>query len=231
MEETVENVIEQDDAAMDADMGGNTDYYRSQEEVDRAFKKRLERERRKWEASLKERSGEKAEALEDKRAGDEQQAKSSEDIVNEQLGEIESELEPYLKNIEAEGEMPSEQEEDDYETEAFVESVLKEVSELEQLYEDLDLTEELSNPLFTHMLKEGQPLKKVYDYFKPQKSRDAVYKEVEREVTEHIRARNAKPSSIAYANASSASYDISRLSQRDIEEIDRRVKRGERVVL
>ncbi len=226
MEESVENSFVQDDAAIDAEKGEESGFYKSQEEVNRAFKKRLEREKKKWEQSLKNNGGHKAQAQES--------SEEKEDPVEEELSKIGEELSPFLEKIEDEGELFEEEkqkEKEDFETQEFVRTVMNEVRELEQIYEELDLTEELNDPLFTHMLKEGQPLKKVYDYFKPERNRQDLYRQIEREVTERIRARNARPSSIARANASNASYDISRLTQKDIEEIDRRVRRGERVVL
>lgn len=226
MEESVENTLVQDDAAIDAEKGEESGFYKSQEEVNRAFKKRLEREKKKWEQSLKNNGGDKAQAQES--------SEEKEDPVEEELSKIGEELSPFLEKIEDEGELFEEEkqkEKEDFETQEFVRTVMNEVRELEQIYEELDLTEELNDPLFTHMLKEGQPLKKVYDYFKPERNRQDLYRQIEREVTERIRARNARPSSIARANASNASYDISRLTQKDIEEIDRRVRRGERVVL
>lgn len=229
MDETVENVLVQDDAAIDAEKGEETGFYKSQKEVDRAFKKRLVRERKKWEQSLtKETEPAKAE---DNSNIDKDQNKN-ENAVDDELSKIGEELSPYLEDIEKSGELPENTESvPDEETEEFVSSVMKEVQELEDMYEEIDLTEGFNNPLFTHMLKEGQPLKKVYDYFNPEKSRQSLYRQIEHEVTERIRARNSRPSSIAHSNANNASYDISRLSQKDIEEIDKRVRRGERVVL
>jgi len=222
MDESVENINVQDDAAIDAEKGEEAGFYKSQAEVDRAFKKRLERERRKWEKSFKDRTAQEAE----------NNTEGKRDSVNEELSKIGEELSPFLDKIEYENELAKENnEETDAKTEEFVRTVMNEVKELEDIYEDLDLTEDLNNPLFMHMLKEGQPLKKVYDYFNPERSRQVLYRQIEREVTERIRARNLKPSSISYSNSSNTVYDISRLTQKDIEEIDRRVRRGERVVL
>ena len=229
MEETVENVLVQDDAAIDAEKGEETGFYKSQKEVDKAFKKRLERERKKWEQSLEKGTREKQS---ENNLVIEKEENKKEDTVEDELSKMGDELHSYLERIEDEGELPENNiERPDEETEKFVESILKEVQELEDMYEEVDLTEDFDNPLFTHMLKEGQPLKKVYDYFNPEKNKQAIYKQIEHEVTERIRARNSKPSSIAHSNANNASYDISRFTQKDIEEIDKRVRRGERVVL
>lgn len=225
MDETVENVLVQDDAAIDAEKGEETGFYKSQKEVDRAFRKRLERERKKWEQSLTEES-------EPAKAVDNLNTHKNQNAVEGELSKIGEALSPYLEDIEKSGELLENTEDaSDEETEQFVSSVMKEVQELEDMYNEIDLTEDFNNPLFTHMLKEGQPLKKVYDYFNPEKSKQALYRQMEHEVTERIRARNSRPSSIAHSNASNTSYDISRLTQKDIEEIDKRVRRGERVVL
>ena len=222
MDESVENIL-QDDAASDAGTGEN--FYKSQKEVDIAFRKRLEHERKKWEEEINNiNSNDDPQSVVKKEA--------DEEIVQNELNDIGKEIEPYLKEIENEESFNQfTEEESNIEAEEFAENVLKEVSELEQLYDDLDLKEDFENPLFLYMLESGEPLKKVYDYFNPQKNMQEIRKDIERQVTENIRARNSRPSPIAYANSSSASYDVTRLSQKDIEDIDRRVKRGERIVL
>ena len=198
---------------------GEEKYYKSQKEVDAAFKKRLDRERKKWEESLK-----------NVQYPENEKKETDERTVLDELNNIGSELEPFLKYIENEEgfEKIREENEEDKKAEEFAASVLDEVEKLEELYDDLDLSQDFNNSLFTYMLEKGEPLKKVYDYFNPQKNYDALHREIEREIIGQIRARNSKPNSISHANASSAYYDASRLTQKDIEEIDRRVKRGER---
>lgn len=224
MDESVETNIVQDDAAIDADKGDK--FYKSQEEVDRAFKKRLEREKRKWEESLKKNNTDDIENIEKS----EQEIKD-ENIVSDELKNIGDDLLPLLSKLDMEIEDVNSSEADSEQTDEFVGNVLNEISDLEQEYEGVDLTEDLKNPLFLHMLESGEPLKKVYDYFYPEKSREINFREMEREVIERIRLRNSRPLSISRANSQNTVYDVSRLSQSEIEDIDRRVKRGERVVL
>lgn len=225
MDEPVETNIVQDDAAIDADKGDK--FYKSQEEVDRAFRKRLERERRKWEESLKKNNTDNLENIEKS----EQEIKD-ENIVSDELKNIGDDLLPLLSKLDKEiGNEDNPETIDSEETEEFVNGMLNEISDLEQEYDGIDLTQDLKNPLFLHMLENGEPLKKVYDYFNPEKSREVNFRELEREVTERIRLRNSRPVSISHANSQNTVYDVSRLSQSEIEDIDRRVKRGERVVL
>lgn len=224
MDEPVETNIVQDDAAIDADKGDK--FYKSQGEVDRAFKKRLEREKRKWEESLKINNESSFENYEKS----EYEIKD-ENKVNDELKEIGDELLPLLSNLDKQIGDGNSLETDSKQTDEFVNNILNEINGLEQQYEGIDLTEDLKNPLFLHMLENGEPLKKVYDYFNPEKSREVNFKEMEREVTERIRLRNSRPASISHANSQNTVYDVSRLSQSEIEDIDRRVKRGERVVL
>ena len=54
--------------------------------------------------------------------------------------------------------------------------------------------------------------------------------QAERQALENIMARNGRPREI-FSSAGSKGKDIMRLSQEEMDEIDRRVRAGERVVL
>ncbi len=175
------------------DTGGG--YYRSQEEVDAAFKKRMERERRKWEE-------ENPRAF-DSNAGEPQEL--------ENTG-------PDAENENKYGEM--------------LDDIARQADELLEIYPDFDFPRELEQkPMFAYMLAEGMDLKSVYEYFYPEKAMERVREDIRTEVIENIRARNARPQGIRYQNGAGGVRDVSLLTDAQIEDIDRRVKRGERVML
>lgn len=167
-------------------------FYKSQQEVDQAFSKRMAAEREKWES---ERSGQEG------IAGDTQP-----DAGDAALSYSEER--------------------------SFIRSVQQGEAEIRQIDPNFDLSAELEhNPLFALMVAQGQDIKDVYEFFHKESSEGRLRKSVEKEIFERIRMRNNRPDALRSANAGKVSRDISGMSEKEIMDIDKRIKRGERVVL
>lgn len=203
------------------DDGEQTAYYRSQEEVDHAFGKRLAHERTKWEKAQKEAQKGEPEA--------EGEAGGEEDALVEAMA-------AYEQQVPASGENPAIM--IDRATDAAVDNaqhaafLLGIAQQAEALSEKMpfDLAREMENPVFAMLLATDAPLRDVMEYVHPELKSQRLRADAEREVVERIRARNQRPAPLTRANASSQ-MDVAALTDEQIREIDRRVKRGERVVL
>lgn len=212
--ETVENYMAADDARQNAHNGHESapdthmahtetpqtlqqtqqdtqqDYYKSQQEVDQAFARRIAAERQKWE---KERQ-------------DGQTGENTPDAGEAGLSYTEEA--EFLRGVQA-GEM-----------------------QIRRQDPNFDLAEEMEgNPLFALMVAQGQDVKRVYDFFYPKASEGRLRKTVEKEIIERLRMRNNRPDALRSANAGKVHRDISGMSDNEIMDIDKRIKRGERVVL
>lgn len=180
-------------------------FYRSQQEVDRAFKKRLEAEKKKW---VREYLGPEEE--------EPQQSTTGEELPDAAAEE---------QDLEG---MPLEAEEEA----AFLQSVYEGERQVQKIDPEFEIAEEMrNNPMFALMIAQGMDVKRCYDFFHPQVSQGILKKAVEEEVIGRIRRRNARPRALGAANATSVHRDISRMSDEEILSIDARVKRGERVIL
>ena len=211
MEETNEVEMTRDD-----DAGLPEGFYRSQKEVDFAFKKRLEKERRKWEEELLTQP-----ALSDGLELEEEQEAPVEE-------KTESASDDFLEEVRQQAQKQRELEEK-YAPQ-MAEIFLQE-DEFKRIKPEFDLSEELkANPLMATMLASGHRLSEVYDFFHPEEALERMSDQAERQALENIMARNGRPREI-FSSAGSKGKDIMRLSQEEMDEIDRRVRAGERVVL
>ena len=181
-------------------------FYRSQQEVDRAFKKRLEAEKKRWE---REYLG----------------GKDAEPQEKELTGEVLPDAAAEQENGE---DMPLEAEEEA----AFLQAIYEGEQQVRRMDPQFDLAEEMQkNPMFALMLAQGMEVKRCYDFFHPQVSQGMLKKAVEEEVIQRIRRRNARPQALEAANATGVHRDISKMSDEEILSIDARIKKGERVIL
>lgn len=212
------------------DDGDQTGYYRSQQEVDHAFGKRLAHERAKWEQAQKEAQ---AQDQNQEEAGEPQAQPPNEGAQLDGLLEAMAQHEQTAVT----GSDPSET--IDRATDAalgnnthaaFLVDIAQQAEALSQEM-DFDLAREMENPVFAMLLATGAPLRDVMEYVHPEQKAARLRADAEREVIERIRARNQRPASLQRANASQSQLDVSALSDEQIRDIDRRVKRGERVVL
>ena len=109
--------------------------------------------------------------------------------------------------------------------EEFLADIKFQEEELKKLVPEFDLSEEIQkNPMFAVMLSFKEPMDKVYGYFNP----EFVYKEIEKEILERIKSRNLRPAHVEQ-RGKSGGYDVNSLTAADIAEIDKKVRRGERV--
>ncbi len=111
--------------------------------------------------------------------------------------------------------------------EEFLAEIKVQEEELKKLIPEFDLAAEIEkNPMFAVMLSFKEPMGKVYEYFNP----EYLYREIEKEILDRIKSRNLRPEHVEQ-RGKSGGYDVSSLSAKDIEEIDKRVRRGERIEL
>lgn len=179
------------------------DYYRSQKEVDAAFKKRLEREKQRWERDRDREAAEEAEMKMQELL--KEGADAAQDTAN--AGEKGWDEEPFLAGIQ------------------------KDEEAITAENPEFDLADEMEkSPVFALMLAQGLPLKRVYDFFHSDAAEGRLKRSVEQEIISRIRARNSRPTPIGNSGGE-VKRDISRMSDAEILEIDARVRRGERVTL
>lgn len=111
----------------------------------------------------------------------------------------------------------------------------QESGEVKALYQDFDLAAECRNPQFIGMLRSGVPMRHAYEvaHLEDIKSSTAqqAAKQTEKQVTENIRAKGARPQENGTAAQSGVivKSDPSKLTRADREEIARRVARGETI--
>lgn len=106
--------------------------------------------------------------------------------------------------------------------------------ELKGLYPTFDLRGEMSNPAFVAMLRAGAPMRNVFEAVHMDEIKrgliQAVQKDTEKAVTDHIRARGARPSEGGGGSAGvSVSEDVHKLTRQQREELARRAERGETI--
>ena len=111
----------------------------------------------------------------------------------------------------------------------------QEAGEVKAVYQDFDLAAECRNPQFIGMLRSGVPMRHAYEVahledIKSSTARQAA-KQTEKQVTENIRAKGARPQENGTAAQSGVivKSDPSKLTRADREEIARRVARGETI--
>lgn len=111
----------------------------------------------------------------------------------------------------------------------------REAQELRTDYPGFDFSAECANPQFLGMLKAGIPVKHAYEVLHLGDIKTGVAqqtaKRTERQVTETIRAKGARPSENGVAGASGivVKSDPAKLTRADRAEIARRVARGETI--
>lgn len=107
---------------------------------------------------------------------------------------------------------------------------------LKAKYPDFDFAAARENPAFKDLLSRGIPVETAYQaaFFKELmgKNQAATAKAVEKGVADRIAARNARPAENGVGGGAAAlvKTDVASLTRADREEIERRVRRGERIV-
>lgn len=111
----------------------------------------------------------------------------------------------------------------------------QEAGEVKSAYPAFDLAAECRNPQFIGMLRSGVPMRHAYEvaHLEDIKSSTAqqAAKQTEKQVTENIRAKGARPqeNGTAAQGGVIVKSDLSKLTRADREEIARRVARGETI--
>lgn len=109
--------------------------------------------------------------------------------------------------------------------EDFVAAIKAQEEMLKADIPELNLAQEMENePLFATMLACGENLYDVYSYFHP----EFLEKRMEETVMARIQKRNLRPSAMK-SRPSSSNVSIENLSEKEIADIDARVRRGEKI--
>ena len=118
---------------------------------------------------------------------------------------------------------------------AQVEQWQQEAAQLRQDYPDFDLGRFVADPQNVEYLKRGVPMRMVYEY----SNRDAIMqdtasraaRQAETNVVNNIRARGARPKENGAKNRPGVVVkdNVESLTNEDIDEIIRRVQRGEKI--
>lgn len=111
--------------------------------------------------------------------------------------------------------------------EEFLANIRYQEEELKKQVPEFDLGAEIEkNPMFAVMLSFNEPLQQVFAYFNP----EIVYREMEKDILERIKSRNLRPDHVEQ-RGKAGGFDVNNLSSKDMAEIDKRVRRGERIEL
>lgn len=118
-----------------------------------------------------------------------------------------------------------------------VQGWLKEAEEMRGDYPDFDLAAESNSSEFLSMLKSGVPVRVAYEVLhlgdiKVDIARNAA-KQAEKNVVDGIRAKGSRPAEngVSSQNAFTVKEDPSRWTKAEMEEVERRVRRGETIRL
>lgn len=114
-----------------------------------------------------------------------------------------------------------------------IEGWQREGESLKVQYPDFDLEAELENKDFKGLLNAGIPMKQAYELVHMAEIREAIEKQAEKSVMDHIRANGTRvpENGVKGSNGFVLGKDVSAMTKEDRQEIARRVQRGERIVL
>lgn len=120
-------------------------------------------------------------------------------------------------------------------TRQLVESWQQEAEQLRSIYPDFDLGKFLENPQNIEYMKHHVPMRMVYEYYNRDQINAGIAAQTaqrtEQAVVSNIRAKGARPKENGATPAPSAVIkdDVNALTNEDIDEIMRRVQRGEMI--
>ena len=109
-------------------------------------------------------------------------------------------------------------------------------TEIKSVYPSFDLATELQNEQFRQLLKSNVPMRTAFEVIHKDEIIPAAMQYTAQQVTQKVansvRAGQRRPAEGAMGGGSAATHksDVSKLTKADIEEINRRVARGERIV-
>lgn len=120
-------------------------------------------------------------------------------------------------------------------TDRIYAALTKQADETKQIYPSFNIKAELQNPQFTDLLKANIDVKTAYEVLHKDEIIPAAMqfaaREVETKVVNNIMAGGRRPAENGNSNQASALHksDVSQLNSADINEINRRVARGEKI--
>lgn len=128
-----------------------------------------------------------------------------------------------------------EQRETQQQTDAILAGWMQQEETVRQIYPSFSLSDELQNEQFARLLQNGIDVQTAFEVIHHEEILPAAMqytaKQVEQKVVNNIRAGKARPAEGAMGNQASVQYksDVSQLTDADMDEINRRVMRGERI--
>ena len=108
---------------------------------------------------------------------------------------------------------------------------MNESAKVQEVYPEFDLRTELANAEFRKMLTDGYTMRKAYETAHLEEILNKKAKEVSNAVSQNIRARGQRPSENGASNPAGVvvKSDPSKLTDKDIDNIIKRVKAGETI--
>lgn len=128
-----------------------------------------------------------------------------------------------------------EQRETQAQTDAILAGWMQQEEAVKQIYPDFNLSEELQDEQFARLLSSGVPVQTAFEVIHKDQLIPAAMqytaKKVEEKVANKIRAGQTRPAEGAMGSQSPVIHksDVSMLTDADMDEINRRVLRGERI--
>jgi len=116
-----------------------------------------------------------------------------------------------------------------------VQSWINEAEQLKQIYPDFDLNAEADNAIFASLLNNGFPMKNAYEAAHHDElmatAMQHVAQTTEKKVTNSLMANKSRPveNGVSSHSASRVKQDLSSASDEELDAIDKRVQRGERI--
>lgn len=111
-------------------------------------------------------------------------------------------------------------------------------AEIQEIYPDFDAEEEISNnPDFARLLSSGVPMRHAYEVIHLDEIQEATVnftaKQTAKAVTDNIRAKGNRPveNGAASQNAFTQKVDVSKLTDKEMDDLIRRARSGETVTL
>ncbi len=113
---------------------------------------------------------------------------------------------------------------------------MQQANQLKGIYPSFDLNTELQNEQFRQLLRSNVPIQTAFEVIHKDEIIPAAMQytaqQVEKKVANSVRSGQRRPSEAAMGGAGAVVHksDVSKLTRADIEEINKRVARGERII-
>ena len=161
---------------------------------------------------------------------------SNDDLFSARAEEAGMTVEQYKERLELQAEAErgrqlQEEIEREREAQAQYDQWLEEAEELTEIFPNFNLEEEANNEQFVNYLEKGLPLKDAFSLCHMNEIMDGVGKDSKSRALDKIKMRNQRPveSGAAKARAVTRKSNVNELTDKDIDEIIRRVSHGEKI--